>query len=595
MFCSHQLTGRALAAALACVALVEPAAAQEPRPVFASDVELVTLNLSVLDSAGRPVTDLRLEEISVREGDRELALAILLSPEQTPLDIALALDLSNSMRWREGRQRAQSLIDTLGVDDCLFLLGFSSRVGGSLWAQASDPGVDEALLNAEAFGGTALYDAIRVALTELDRSTSGATLRGSTTGALNPDLGGTAVRRVRDGVCPAVLRPGDVPRRRALVLVSDGVDSTSRSAFDDVRVAAAVAGVPVFPVRLPSDAFPGGRGRGPRRGPGAGPDGAAILGELAAITGGQVVDSDTAGYERLVSLLRGSYLIGYHPAAEAAPRSRLTRGREPVTVDVSRPGTTVLHRPARFRGAVDPAVAQQYVAQAASFLDEGLDDAAAAALDRALAADPEYAPAYHLRALAYAQEEDLERALDNALRAADLGPGVADRHELAMRLALDSERSEIAWEQAVFAGQAGLDLTPYEASLSAGSSPPADLAARLAAPRVAVARPYVESTNPLLDGGTEIVSRAMRRALSAAPGLALVADPTLADFVVTVRARSVALDPPHALVGTIRVSSRAGSVAYAGTLNVRDLEQGPEVRREIEMHVREMADDLTER
>jgi len=252
----------------------------------------------------------------------------------------------------------------------------------------------------------------------------------------------------------------------------------------------------------------------------------------------------------------------------------------------------VLHRPARLRMLADPAAARQYVAEAAAFLDQGLPDAGDAALARALAADPEYAPAFHLRALSRAERGDLEAAFDDALRATDLGPGVADRHQLAMRLALTLERPDLAWAQAIHAAQAGIELGDVRDELEALASPPADLNARLQAPRVAVARPYVESTNPLLDGGTEIVARAMRRAIAGSPELALIADPTLAEFVVSVRARTVSLDPPHALSGTVRVASRGGEVRYAGTLNVRDLELGSEVTREMASHVRQMRSRL---
>lgn len=574
----------------AAVLSPRPGAVVAQQPVFTADVDLVRLHVAVLDREGRPVLDLRPEEFRVLDGGREAEVSVLLGPEETALDVALVLDLSNSMRWQEGRTRAERLIATLSPRDCVFLLGFSSRVGGSLWAAPGDRALREALLNAEAFGGTALHDAVLVALTELDRSMRGPTLRGSTTAPLNPDLGGTTVRRSGGGTCPVSTPTEIAVRRRALVLVSDGMDSTSRAGLDDVRVTAALAELPIFPVRLPVDPGRGGRGR---RGM-AGVDGVAVLELLAETTGGAVVESDGAGYERLVALLRGTWVVGYR-AATPPPRSRLVGERCAVRVEVDRPGVTVLHRPARLGSVFDDAAARQYVAEAAGFLDEGLVDAADAALSRALALDPEYAPAWHLRALAQAAAGRFEEALEDALRAVRLGPGAPDRHELAMRLALELNRGDLAWEQAVRAAQAGIDLDPYRDALAAAAPSPDDLEARLAAPRVAVARPYVEATHPLLDAGTEIVVRAMRRALGDAPELALVADPTLADFVVSVRARDVDLEPPHALTGTVRVTDRGGEVRYAGTLNVRDLESSEEVDREAAAHVRGLSPRISPR
>ena len=242
----------------------------QARPAFDANVELVTIGVSVLDEDGVPVANLEAADFRITEDGIAREAALLLTPDATPLDIALVVDLSNSMSDNEWRRRASEFFEALAGHDCAFLLGFSTDVGGSVWGPPDDERLHAALRETEAVGGTALFDALLIGLRELEQSGSGGTLRGAARGALNPEARGTAAVRGRaNNPCPASIPAGrendpTYARRKAVVVVSDGIDSTSTSTADDVLMAAELTGIPIFPVNL------GGSDRGARRGGGRG-------------------------------------------------------------------------------------------------------------------------------------------------------------------------------------------------------------------------------------------------------------------------------------------------------------------------------------
>jgi len=86
-------------------ASADPLQAETQRPRFESRVDLVMLPVSVLDSDGLPVEGLTPEDFLVLEDEAEQEVAILLSPRDAPLDIALLMDVSKSMRSIEAAFR----------------------------------------------------------------------------------------------------------------------------------------------------------------------------------------------------------------------------------------------------------------------------------------------------------------------------------------------------------------------------------------------------------------------------------------------------------------------------------------------------------
>lgn len=590
---------------LLCLAAVT-ATAQSPTQgaaAFDARVELVTLSVSVLDDNGAPIADLTPDDFIIFEDGTLREAALVLAPDQTPLDITLLVDLSSSMRNADWRDRARDFLEALSSDDCVFLLGFSTSVGGSVWGRPDDEILVEALKQADAAGGTALFDALLIGLRELDAADTGGTLRGAARGALNPDVRGAQTVGVRaNNPCPAPTPPGrendpEYLRRKAVVVVSDGADSSSRNDADAVLTAAELGGIPIFPIQLDG----GGSGRrrgGGRRGPPGGmtplPEWAAggVLPALADATGGKTVRGSMSGYQEVLDWLRGSYIVGYYTTTNREFGGNADFTRHEVRIQVRRENANVVHPPAYFRPTIDTEAAKYDVGQADALIAEGQLDAAVLILNKALRADPDYAPAYFSRAIALADLGRLGEAQRDALAAAAKSPGIADMHELAMLISIDVGDSEAAWEQAIQAGQAGASLRRHFERLDAAGPAPDDFDARVSAPTIMVARPYTDTTNLLMDTALAKVFRTVRRELAAVPLLAVVVDPSRAHYIMTIRGDRLSNDRPRRLEGQMTVTELSGREVYSKVLLLNDVDSPTRIAADMARFLRDLEDKL---
>jgi Ca-activated chloride channel family protein len=137
-----------------------------------------------------------------------------------PLAVALLFDTSASMRRTlPALQRAATeFVRALDPEDVASVMSFSGTVRVLQGFTADRSAVERAIRLAPADGGTALNTAVYVALTHLSA---------------------TAARQ-SDGV----------PRRRVLVLLSDGDDTASLVGFDDVLALASRRDVAIYAIRL---------------------------------------------------------------------------------------------------------------------------------------------------------------------------------------------------------------------------------------------------------------------------------------------------------------------------------------------------------
>lgn len=575
-----------------CVAALVQAAAFDAR------VELVTLPVSVLDGDGAAVTDLTADDFLVFANGDVRPAALVLAPRETPLDIALLVDLSGSMVDADWRDRAHDFLDALGGNDCAFLLGFSTSVGGSVWGRPDDDILLDALKEADAAGGTALFDALLVALRELDAADRGGTLRGASRASLNPDVRGAPVVGIRpNNPCPAPIPPGresdpDHLRRKAVVVVSDGDDSSSDNDADAVRSAAELGGIPIFPIRLDiRDARRTARGA---RNVTPLPPWAAggVLPALAELTGGNTVRGTMTGYRRVLDRLRGSYIVGFYTDARRELGSGVDFSRHEVRIEVRHEGAEVSHPPAYFLPTIDTEAARREVEQADELIAAGELQAAVLVLDRALRADPSFAPAHFSRALALADLGRLEEAQADALQAAALSPGVADMHEVAMLVSLDVDDAEAAWEQAIRAAQAGADLRRHLARLDAAGPAPADFDARVSAPAIMVARPYAETSNPVIDRALARVLQTVRGEIGAMPLLGVTVDPRRARYTMTIRADRITDTRPRRLEGQMIVTDLSGREVDRKVILLNDVDSPERIAADLARFLRELEGKL---
>jgi len=320
-----------------------------PATQFSAEVDLVTLNVAVLDDDGSPVTGLRSEDFVVRDEGVERPVTVVLAPDEARLDLALVLDLSRSMERIAWRRLTRDFAAALDPEDCVLLFGFSSGVGGWLWAPPGDETLERVLEATRPGGRTALWDGLLDAISRFDRTAPSGP--GSAPGDRPPSPSGDGepdrrsqsaptIRGTYRGHCPAPVDPADPStfRRRALVLLSDGNDNDSEATRSDVLRAARRSRLPMFPVELPPPAS-----RGPF-------DREAITGlsplkPLASETGGRMVLPGQLGQEKVLRWLRGSYLIGYAPPARSSGDTDGETEEHEVEVRLVRDGARVYHPP----------------------------------------------------------------------------------------------------------------------------------------------------------------------------------------------------------------------------------------------------------
>lgn len=152
-------------AALVC--LTTTVAAQDPpRRVFRSAASAVAVDVTVRDRTRRSVTGLAAADFHIYDNG-VLQQVDAVSYGKVPIDVTIALDVSYSVtgalleRLRRG---VVQLMRDLGREDRLRLLLFNMRVTRVTPFTRDVKLVEESLRAASAGGGTALYDAVSVAL-----------------------------------------------------------------------------------------------------------------------------------------------------------------------------------------------------------------------------------------------------------------------------------------------------------------------------------------------------------------------------------------------------------------------------------------------
>jgi Ca-activated chloride channel family protein len=201
----------------------EPAArtARSGQPDFRTSVDLVSLTVTVTDRERRFVQGLRSDDFVVLE-DGVPQPVTFFGVETVPLDLALLVDSSSSMRdeLEIVRDAAAGLLRMLRAGDRASLVEFRQgvRVAEALTGDLGK--VAAALRGIRPGGATSLYNALYVTLKEFQK------------------------RAVVDG---------DV-RRRAIVVLSDGEDTTSMLSFEDVLEQAKRSGVVIYTISLRASA-----------------------------------------------------------------------------------------------------------------------------------------------------------------------------------------------------------------------------------------------------------------------------------------------------------------------------------------------------
>jgi Ca-activated chloride channel family protein len=189
-----------------------------PQAAFRSTVDIVSLSVTVMDPGNRYVTDLDQGEFSVFEDGVKQELTFF-NRRQQPIALSLLLDSSASMedKLTTLQTAAANFIDRLKPNDLAQVIDFDSRVEVRQPFTGNKTELQAAIDMTSPGGSTSLHNAIYIALKEL--------------------------RKVR------AVNEEDV-RRQALVVFSDGEDTSSLVTFDEVLDLAKRSETAVYAIAL---------------------------------------------------------------------------------------------------------------------------------------------------------------------------------------------------------------------------------------------------------------------------------------------------------------------------------------------------------
>jgi Ca-activated chloride channel homolog len=208
-----------------------PAEEVDEGDVVRVETQLVSVPAVVTDRNGRPLTGLRAENFLVLEDGKPQHVTNFATTE-TPFEIALLLDTSGSTREELGliRDAASAFMRALRRGDRLAIVAFNNA-----------PGSDPPLATVD----------VRSALTD-DRETLRRAI--DSLGTSNGTPFYDALGRVADQVFRDPPRE-EIRGRRAVVALTDGVDSSSNSGYEEAQTKVRRAGVATYFIQVSTEEY----------------------------------------------------------------------------------------------------------------------------------------------------------------------------------------------------------------------------------------------------------------------------------------------------------------------------------------------------
>lgn len=309
---------------------------KEEEEVITVETNLVTTPVSVMDRNGRFIAGLKKKDFKISENGVPQTITYFQSEEQ-PFTVVLMIDTSPSTKYQIDQIHfaALTFVNQLRPADKVMVVAFDQRTKLLCEPTSDRQTLYSAIYKANFGSGTSLYDAVD-AIASLDLV--------------------------------------NTPGRKAVVLFTDGVDTTSRRASYESTIAAVeevdalfypiryntmtasgvVSATTGAPAQLPPDvgallaargiaidprAFRTGAGRG--QSPAEYAIGKTYLETLAANSGGRMFEADTltnleASFSGIAGELRQRYSIGYYGNTDSTPGER-----KKIKIQVARPKAVV--------------------------------------------------------------------------------------------------------------------------------------------------------------------------------------------------------------------------------------------------------------
>ena len=265
-----------MAAAVAVALAVATAVAQQADPpAFRTGIDLVSLNVTVTDSDNRYVTNIERESFQLYEDGAPQEVTFF-TRTQLPIALALMMDTSASMaeKMSTAQEAAIGFAKRLRDQDLASIIDFDSRVEVRQGFTNRIDELETAIRQTSAGGSTSLYNAIYISLKEL--------------GKVGADT-------------------ADEIRRQAIVMLSDGEDTSSLVEFDEVLELAKRSDTVIYSIGLRMRNIRNRRGFR---------EADFVLRQLAQETGGRVFFPEKADdlpeiYQRISDELSSQYTLGY--------------------------------------------------------------------------------------------------------------------------------------------------------------------------------------------------------------------------------------------------------------------------------------------
>jgi Ca-activated chloride channel family protein len=251
-----------------------PAAPKEERPKATLRISsnLVLVPVSVCDPTNRPVTGLEKEHFKVFDDHVEQAVTHFAMDDE-PVTVGVLFDISGSMgpKLRLSRLAVAQFLKTANPDDDFFLVEFNDQPRLVVPLTRDVEEIQNQLTFAQSKGRTALLDALVLSLHEMKNSKK---------------------------------------NRKALLIISDGGDNSSRYSESEVRKMVRENDVLIYAVGV-FEPY-GGRSRTPEEASGPG-----LLNDISEQTGGRHFPTDVTELPDIAAKigveLRNRYVLGYSP------------------------------------------------------------------------------------------------------------------------------------------------------------------------------------------------------------------------------------------------------------------------------------------
>ncbi|HUI58106.1 MAG TPA: VWA domain-containing protein [Bryobacteraceae bacterium] len=243
-----------------------------PKATLRSDTNLVLVPVSVCDPYNRPVTGLEKEHFKIFD-DKVEQTVTQFAMDDEPVAVGLVFDVSGSMgpKLRVSRDAATEFFKTANPEDEFFLVEFNDQPKLVIPLGGGIEEIQNQLTFSQSKGRTALLDAVMLGLHEMKKSQKG---------------------------------------RKALLIISDGGDNSSRYSEAEVRNLVRESDVLIYAIGIYEPY--GSRSRTPEEM--SGPD---LLSEISEQTGGRHFPADASELPDIAAKigveLRNRYVLGFSP------------------------------------------------------------------------------------------------------------------------------------------------------------------------------------------------------------------------------------------------------------------------------------------